>query len=363
MFQGFDFHGTDINPLAVLLCHSKASAVDRTTLTETVDYVARRIEKEGSKSVAVKFNGLDKWFRADVAVELSRIHRAIQSVVDDVARRICWVALAETVRLSSNSRTSTFKLHTRPREQIDTRAIQPIATFEAVLKANVKNLLQQAAELENRGYIRESRYTGRVDVRLEDAARPYDPSEGLHHLLITSPPYGDNTTTVPYGQHSYLPLQWIDPNDLDPQYDPACLSTTHEIDRRSLGGNRKHALKEVEPLRERSPVLDETLRNLANEPRDRSLRVAAFFRDMDRTLDPILSRLSSNAYMVWTVGNRSVGKRPVPLDVILTQLLTSRGATSVATIVRRIPSKRMAVKNSVTATMRQETILILRKGR
>jgi hypothetical protein len=180
--------------------------------------------------------------------------------------------------------------------------------------------------------------------------------------LITSPPYGDNASTVPYGQHSYLPLQWIDARDLDVGYDKSFLDTTLAIDRRSIGGSRRSALKDAEQIRKQSEALDHTLRQLACKPRDRSVRVAAFFRDLAGTLDPIMGALRRNAYMVWTVGNRKVGGISIPLDQILTELLIARGAVQVTSIRRAIPVKRMATKNSVSTTMGSETILVLRKA-
>ena len=71
--------------------------------------------------------------------------------------------------------------------------------------------------------------------------------------------------------------------------------------------------------------------------------------------------LRRNAYLIWTVGNRRVAKRPVPLDAILSELLEAKKVVPVATISRDIPTKRMAVKNSITATMDAESILLFRK--
>jgi site-specific DNA-methyltransferase (cytosine-N4-specific) len=101
---------------------------------------------------------------------------------------------------------------------------------------------------------------------------------------------------------------------------------------------------------------------LENEPRDRAVRVAAFCRDLNLSMDFILSKLASNAYMIWTIGNRRVGGQVVPTDDIILELLAVRGAKLVHRFERVIPSKRMAVKNNIAETMMAETILILRKG-
>ena len=60
-------------------------------------------------------------------------------------------------------------------------------------------------------------------------------------LICTSPPYGDNHTTVTYGQFSILPLLWIDKKDLH-IWDETLLETFTAIDSASLGGRVKRKL-------------------------------------------------------------------------------------------------------------------------
>ena len=84
---------------------------------------------------------------------------------------------------------------------------------------------------------RPRRYLGKLTIELHDSRLP-DTRSTQHDILISSPPYGDNITTVPYGQNAYLPLQWIDLDDIEECVTNSdCLQTTHEIDRRSLGGS------------------------------------------------------------------------------------------------------------------------------
>ena len=180
-------------------------------------------------------------------------------------------------------------------------------------------------------------------------------------MVITSPPYGDNVSTVPYGQFSFLPLQWIDLADIDPAAQADYLRTTHEINFRSLGGSRRIKPGVPEALTGRSGALGRLLDRLSDEPADRALRVAAFFRDLNESLPTILKTLRPGGLMVWVLGNRRVAGKRVPLDRILTELLESFGSVPVATLKRRIHSKRMALKNSVAKTMSAETILVMRK--
>ena len=364
MRLGLHYSGQDVNPLAVLFCRAKAGPFHVRRLAAAADLVVARAATDSSTRLEADFPGLAKWFMKRVAVELSRLRRAIRRENNQWCRRVLWVALAETVRLASNSRTSTFKLHTRGADDLATRSIQAIAIFRQLLSTIVVQLQHEATALRNTGHLtRGGCYRGDISLSLGDSAT-HSPraAAGAHDLLITSPPYGDNTSTVPYGQYSYLPLQWIDLCDIDESATQAgFLASTYEIDSRSLGGSRKHVLQHLDQLLLRAPTLAKTLSQLVDHPIDRRSRIAGFCRDLDACLGTSLHAIRRNAYMIWTVGNRRVGGLLVPTDMILSELLQERGARPVATIERRIPNKRMATRNNIATTMRGESILVLRK--
>lgn len=364
MLQGLDFLGTDVNPLAILLCRAKAGPYFIDALEVAGQRAIATAQADKGRRIELDWDGWEKWFRRDVAIALSRLRRAIRAQGRQ-HRRFLWVCLAETVRLTSNSRTSTVKLHTRPADDIEKRAIDPLRTFGKVFERNLERFGEQRDELREAELLSPNgHYRGDVELHLHDIAAGPAPTSALDcEVLLTSPPYGDNVTTVPYGQHAYLPLQWIDFEDIDEEADPKdFLASTYAIDAMSLGAPTRGALEAVEPLRAASPSLDTILDQLAGEKRDRPMRVAAFWRDLDTSLDHILASLAEGALMAWTVGNRRVGRRQVPMDSILTELLELRGCTVVATLQREIPDcrKRMAARNSVATTMNAEKVLVLR---
>ncbi len=363
MMQGFDFTGQDINPLAILICRAKMGPFHDQVLQDKLNAVIVRAKRDQRSLIGIDFPGRDKWFQQKIAIELSKIRASIQTEQELWCRRFCWIALAETVRLSSNSRTSTFKLHVRTAEEINKREsiISPIAIFEGIVKRNLENFSKQKNYLEMFGFLKEGEYRGCIEVRLKDSTTMAD-RKGMYDLLVTSPPYGDNLTTVPYGQHSFLPLQWINLHDIDESIDNEWLRTTHEIDRRSLGGLGNNALEETSDLRRFSRSFRQIIEELEDAPKDRQIRIAAFCRDLNRCIDPILSLLKADAYMIWTVGNRRVGNRPVPIDQILIEFLEMRGAKLVTKLQRTIPTKRMALRNSLASTMRSEIVLVMQKG-
>lgn len=362
--RGLDFVGSDINPLAILLCRVKAGPIFPEAVSERAEACLDRIQRSKSNAVDIDFPGRDKWFTSGAQAGLCKIRRAIITESSTIVRRFLWVALAETVRLSSNSRTSTFKLHIRSTNERKGRRPNPREIFSRIVKENLKRYCSLAESLRNNGHLNRGHYSREARLLFGDTRANLNNhiEENSCDGIFTSPPYGDNVTTVPYGQYSYLPLNWINLCDIDKNIDQSCLSTTHEVDRRSLGGSRRTKTDRVDALRSRSPTFAVTLDKLHDQPIDRWQRVAAFATDLDDCIHPTLRILRSGGLMFWVLGNRNVGERPVPLDQILLELLESRSCTLVTQIRRQIPSKRMAARNSVSSTMANETILVIRKG-
>ncbi len=277
-----------------------------------------------------------------------------------------WVTLAETVRLTSNDCTTTYKLHARPEFETQNRSVSPLAVFAQLIQTNLQDLADFQKDLAEKGYIEGERYNGKVVVSVGDTTLNLDSlsNQGVDFfdLLVTSPPYGDNKTTISYGQHSYLPLQWIDLQDIDPEVDTTCLDTTLTIDSRSIGGRRSRSLEvQVEELRQSSFTLAQIFDALRDKPRDRLSRVAGFYEDFAKSLNNVVNVLKKNAYLIFTVGNRNVGGVEVPNDRILCELLEAQNVVLVAQYDRLIHNKRMPHRNQITGMMRTEKILIFRK--
>jgi hypothetical protein len=277
-----------------------------------------------------------------------------------------WVTFAEVIRLTSNDRTSTYKLHARPKDEIKKRAISPIAIFNVLIKQNLTDLEIFAAALEKVGSLRDNKFKGNVEITIGDTAKsialPTDQQFEKYDLVVTSPPYGDNGTTITYGQHSYLPLQWIDPDDISDFMDSSFLKSTAEIDRRSLGGNRsKNLLEQIKKLSQESTLLAKVFTDLSDKPRDRAARVATFYVDFSRALVNIVDVTQVNAYLIWTVGNRRVGGIEIPNDKILQEYLEKLHVKFITSAERTIHQKRMPQRNKITQLMSKERILIFRK--
>lgn len=359
MYAGLECWATDLNPLGVLLCRLKAGPYNPDALARRQRELLRRARMDRSRAIDTALPNWSKWFRPRAARELSVLRRGVRRVQDPDIRRFFWACLAETVRLTSNSRPSTYKLHVRTTDDIEFIP-WPLEVFKQVSDRNIENHKRVTERLLELKLLRRGRYAKRLEVRRQDARTGY---RRTFDILMTSPPYGDNASTVPYGQHAFLPLHWLDLDDIDDRDASPLIQTAYALDRMSLGGQRPRwrDLEALRGLRHQSPSLDAVLLRLSRAPRDRATRVAGFVRDLAAVLPKLLAAVRVNGYMVWTIGNRRVGGVEVPLADILAELLCTSGATLVARCTRRIPRKRMAVRNAISPTMRTEHLMVFRR--
>jgi hypothetical protein len=364
METGIDCYGFDINPLAILIAKVRTGPYFLNDLKHSQSQLVENIGADKSEYIEVDFRGLSKWFKPEIAKELSRLVRAIRKVDNLSIRRFLWVILSETVRLTSNDRTSTFKLHARPQEEILNRNLSATDLFKYHLAKSLEDYRTHVDYLTKFGMVHNGSYTGNVEIKLLNSKDGiFNPTaEPFYDLLVTSPPYGDNKTTVTYGQHSYLPLQWIDLPDIDETATRDFLRTTSEIDRRSLGGITSQ-LNQVDliSLLEISPTFRNTYQSIINTNENKHNKVAAFILDLNKTLDNIFQVLKKNSYQIWTIGNRRVAGLTIPNSKILIELIESKGGKLVTQVEREIINKRMAKRNKDTALMNNEDILIFRK--
>jgi hypothetical protein len=136
MHYGLNVYGNDINPLAVLISRVRTARSVEFNVGAIAEQVASKAVADRRDTIETSMVNRDKWFQADVSLELSRLRRAIRKCDDLWVRRFLWVTLAETVRLTSNDRTSTYKLHVRPASEIEKRTLSPIAVFRNLAREN-----------------------------------------------------------------------------------------------------------------------------------------------------------------------------------------------------------------------------------
>lgn len=362
MKYGLNVFGQDINPLSILLSKVKISIYFTEELVDANKRIQSYIDSDKSDNIEVSFFNIDKWFTKKVQIELSKIYRAIHKEENLKIRRFFWVVLAETIRLTSNDRTSTFKMHMRPVEEIKARKVSALKTFYSTSSKNIKNIGNFTKVINQHGFIKNNQYSGKATVAWGDTSLKIEANNSFN-LLVTSPPYGDNQTTVTYGQFSYLPLQWIPLEDIDSKITLDYLKSTQVIDNESLGGRTRDKISDIEErIFEKSKTLKKFITQFDDIERKKAEKVIKFINDLDKSIDQILPKMQTNSYLVWTIGNRSVNRQVVQNDYILTELFESKGVDLFTTLERDILSKRMPGRNNYSKMMNKEKILIYKSN-
>ena len=336
--------GIDINPLANLITLVKLQGVSKNQIKLSNNRIIELLRKESFEFEIHGFYNIDKWYREDFIETFSKIRAAIQRERYKNIRQYYWVCLINILKKYSNTRSSTFKLHVKTQKDIDSMSNDIIENF-------IKNIEKSYVFLPNFvQYDKKNLYIGKAEDILSEF------TDGTVDLICTSPPYGDNSTTVTYGQYSMLPLYWIDKSDLG-KFDEQLIANYSSIDSNSLGGNQR-----VRNSFE-SSVLNDFLSRIDEKKQN---KVKNFVLDLLNVMTELVRVLKVGKYIVLTLGDRRVDNQVVPLSTITTEYLESNGFILEKAITRNIPKKRMPRKvskvggNSVES-MNQEHVLILKK--
>lgn len=360
MLRNINFSGIDINPLAILACRVKSGPYFTTALSHKYKELLDKINRNSSKVTLRNFSGVDKWFNPETAKELELISTNIMHEKALWARRVFWLSLARTVRIVSNTRSSTYKLHKKPEESLN-KYSNAIDEFQRQSKL-VQTALHNQKELFSRSQlIGKGRYYGKAESFLGDSKEILLNLGKNYDLIMTSPPYGDNQTTIPYGQYSYLPLHWICLEDIDPNIKYESIENTHSIDSSSLGGSLRGSDKKVQYLCDNYSVAKEFIDKLITNENGKK-RFATFFFDLEITVEALSGSTSKSGYHSWTVANRRIGNKLVPMNELLMEMLSKRGVNPIACISREIRNKKMASRNNIASTMDTETIILAQKN-
>jgi DNA modification methylase len=338
-------YGIDINPLAILITRVRLEGVSLVNIRESIAQLKTYITLFIGNTDSFEFMNINKWFREDVIADLSIIRKAIKYEKDIQIRRFFWVCFADTIRKYSNTRSTTFKLHVKEKEKI---------------KAMENNCIQYFINKVSSSYIdyvkdnsnnRINLYTGNSTDILKSF------SNNSIDLICTSPPYGDNHTTVTYGQYSILPLLWIDIDDLD-KFDLTMLEKFTAIDRMSLGGHYNLSQFDVD-------VEYEDL--IAGISDQKVKKVMFFINDYCKVFAEMARVLKSGKRLVLTLGNRRVDNKEFRFDILNDRLAARYGLEEEAMLTRNIQGKRMPTKVSnipnlgSVKSMSKEYIKIYRK--
>lgn len=331
--------GYDINPLASLITLVKLQGIDE----KSYDYDYHLLEtllKHDFEFPVMSFYKSDKWFKPEIMKTLSKVAYSISEVENKQNRQYFWVMFCDIIRRYSNTRSSTYKLHIKEQSKIDAFKDNVIKDFLAKVKGS---------EVYYKNHFKNYNLKKGDSLKLIKGEK-----DNSIDILVTSPPYGENATTVPYGQFSYLPLSFIDKKDLD--FEGWELDSCQILDSSSMGGTFATTKLSIENMN-----LIQTYLNRITK--DKHRKVIRFFSDYFEFLDQ--AARVSNQYIVMTLGNRTVNRVKINLARVTEKYLETKGFIRKDKLSRKISSKRtpnqILVNNKLTETMTKEYVLIMEK--
>jgi site-specific DNA-methyltransferase (cytosine-N4-specific) len=353
--RGLSFVGRDINPMSVLLGRIETCEAAEVDVISAIGEVARNArELEGQVDIP-DASWCRKWFRQDVASQLSALRHAIRQQPDVRSRRLMWASLGEVVRVSGNHMASRPKLQTRPGSSLH-RDLNVIQSFFAHASRSAEVIQRRRVRYEDAFGANPPSF----DLECGDITTVALPEETVD-VVLTSPPYGDNHTTMPYGQASYLSLRWIDVDDIEASVDKALLDTSKSLDTASLGGSLRLDTAKCEATLGRSKSLRNLATTMAGAPEQGWKRTIGFYADFDSALDRIIGACKKDAHYVFTLGEKTTYGNRIPIVAITEELMKDRGLKRIGKQTRRISNKRLAPRNEFGSTIETETVLVFQR--
>jgi hypothetical protein len=205
--KGINAIGTDLNPLARLIARTKTAIID----VQILDLYLKEFNDlafslnfgiEKPSIVLPKFKNIDFWFSKSVQENLAIIKQFIDKITIKKIQDFFNVAFSETVRESSYTRNSEFKLYRMTEKQRMNFNPNVFAMMINKLSRNKKGLIEYLNLLQDKTVSSQIKDFNTVEAIRNIEDKSID-------LIVTSPPYGDSKTTVAYGQFSRLANQWL----------------------------------------------------------------------------------------------------------------------------------------------------------
>ena len=345
--KGYESVGFDINPMALLIASAKTRAYQKEKLLrEYKDLKATLIKRANplfhhTQVDIPQITNMNYWYTEEVVNDLGKIRWILKNRNYDY-KDFFTTIFAFICRNQSLTRNGEFKRYRVDKERIANIKNEVFPRFLLHLEETVKVFLSASVP---------TKPSKPMFGNSEDKI----PSKIKYELVITSPPYGDSSTTVAYGQYTSFGADWV--NDLIDNS-----TNGYRIDKDSLGkkGRLNRELSKNE-------ILMDTVNNIKSVDPKRAEEVLYFFNGYYNVIRNVVENLNQKGRVCFVVGNRTVKGFQIPMDQITASFFQSMGLSFEGIFVRDIHNKVMPRKNSPTnragmksKTMTNEYIVIFR---
>lgn len=359
--------GIEINPLANLIAKVKTTKIDCVLLANYFLTIKDNFNNEKYEYDIVEFNNVDFWFDVTVKNSICKLLHSINSINHIDAQDFFKVCLSEILRNVSVCNHSGFKMHRdKAKVGVAISADKFFNLYQVTYDKNIASLLD--FNNVSSSYNVNNRLISGCSTYLQKTIK----KESVD-LILTSPPYGDSSTTVAYGQFSRLSSQFFG-------FKIDGLNDIAHLDNKLLGGTRLDKLHYENLLSnsltltnvydffiakiESASTKDVDKKKLTERLND----VLSFYYDLDKCLENGSYYLKVNKHFVLVTGSRVVKMIKLHTDLIIAELAERNNLQLSAIFYRNIENKRMPSKVSATnivgekaPTMTRESIIVLKK--
>jgi tRNA G10 N-methylase Trm11 len=343
--------GGDINPLAHLISKTKTTPLNLKKLdsiTSTVlDKVEKRILDRRNKNsevvIPIFFPDMPHWFKKEVVWELAIIRNCIEELIDKEKEENIYnfflVCFSMTVRETSNIRMddNPYFIRAMVDEELEKHQPDVLHAFKNRVIKNVDRM---------REFVDVCPKNVSAKVILSDA-RDLPLDDNSVNLIVTSPPYGEESHTMSYSRFAKLSLFWMG-------YTP---ERVNSFTKKSLGGGGASTV--LGPLN--SSLLNKIYNNIALKDKKRAREVFSFFWDYSKCLFHMFRVLKKGGYCCIVIGDRTAAGISVSNSEITKELGESVGFKYETTFYREIPKKVLPRRDYKVDLINRESIVILKK--
>lgn len=336
--------GVDINPLAHLIAKVKSTAIEISELEiesrRLLENVTTKIELHRSGKYSAQtpyFPNIFHWFNREVVEELAIVREQINALrSSDHLHDFFQVCFSMTIRKTSNIAFADNPYFIRALAEEDLKNHSPdvLVTFQKQIISGCERLKE---------FSRLCPKEVQARVFLADA-RSLPIENDSVSLIVTSPPYGEESHTMSYSRFAKLSLLWMG-------------MTPHKLNlytKKTLGGH-------VIFPRPHSKLLDETVKTVSKMNKERAKEIFSFYWDYAKCLNEMFRVMRKGGYCCIVIGDRSAAGVVISNGELTKNLGELTGFKHAQTFQREIPKKVLPRRDYKVELINRENIVIMRK--
>ena len=352
--------GIDVNPVAIYLARAKCTLLERPidilNLWECVNARSKTVNLEADPIYLQAKRNIDYWYDRPVAERLLTLRQGILRYLETTGYTsqswVLWVTLMATIYACSRGIQDGSSFHTRkrPNNQQD-----PFHTFDRKLKENVEKMSQLETTF---GQLNFHPHEGTLRQILQGEPTTYfnltqgnalnilqDIPEATINGVLTSPPYGDEHSTVNYTRYTKHAAYWLGVVPADVKKSSG--ETLSSRKQSSLPSGIPATLAVLEKIKQ----INETDYQ----------KVIHFLSEFYLWLEQCQRIIIPGGICAIIIANRRVRQVEIPMDVVTAELASKVRLKQESVFYRTFPKKVVAWKTISGSSMDKENIVILRK--